>query len=574
MLKYPLGEELADLAHRSFYYTGEAEARYLLGQAYLTTGDPVHAARELQLAVGIQESQHSELNGDPLHAAFSAHVRQYYESYIYSLEEQAKLTPGDFSATAFEVSERSRGRALLEHLKTVRVDLSRGVSSDLLAQEKSLKRDLSDLYHLIVYAPGLSPQQVEKARTDAATLQSKLETVEAAIRSQTTIRAYSARLLRLKDIQQMLDKDTVVLEYFLGQKHSYLWGITQDKFFTFQLPERTRIEKACSSYYAAAQSVTTDSSVLAKRGTVLARLVLYPAGALMKQKIVIVPDGALSVIPFAALPLPNGNLLTEKHQIAVLPSLSILSVLRDRHDAATLPDKAIAIFADPVFSKMDDRLSSLRRINGAPASSKSSAHIASDEHLPRLYGSRDEASSIASMVPSEQRRQYAGFQADLDNVTSEVLSKFRVVHFSTHAISDNVHPEFSRLVFTLLDSRGKRKPGALLLSDIYNLRMQSDLVTLSSCESGIGKQIEGEGPMSLSRGFLSSGSRAVLTTLWKVDDEATAEFMRRFYRILLQKHRPAVEALHLAQVQMMHHPNQRLRNPYYWAAFELQGDWE
>ncbi len=572
-LKYLLETKLAELAHSSFYYSGEAEAHYLLGQAYSATGDPVHAGRELQVAVEIQESQHSELNGGPLHAAFSAHARRYYESYIYSLEEQAKLAPGDFSATAFEISERSRDRALLEHLKTVRVDLSRGVSPDLLAQEESLKRDLSDLYRLIVYAPGLSSQQAEKARTDAAALQSKLETVEAEVRSQTAIRAYSARLLGLKDIQQMLDKDTVVLEYFMGQKHSYLWGITQDQFFTFQLPERTQIEKACSFYYTAAQSVTADSSVLAKHGTALARLVLYPASTLMKQKVIIVPDGALSVIPFAALPMPDGNFLTEKHQIAVLPSLSILSVLRDHRDAST-PAKAIAIFADPVFSKTDDRLSSLRRINGTPAAAKSGANIASDEHLPRLYGSREEANSIASMVPPELRRQYVGFQADLGNVTSEILSKFRVVHFSTHAISDNVHPELSRLVFALFDSRGKRKPGALLLSDIYNLRLQSDLVTLSSCESGVGKQIEGEGPMSLSRGFLSSGSRAVLTTLWKVDDEATAEFMLRFYRILLQEHRPAVEALHRAQIQMMRHPNQRLRNPYYWAAFELQGDWE
>lgn len=574
MLKYLLDTKLVELAHSSFYYSGEAEARYLLGKAYSATGDPMHAAGEFQFAVQIQDSQHSELNGDPLHAAFSAHARQYYESYIYSLEEQEKLAPGDFSAIAFEVSERSRGRALLEHLKAVRVDLRRGVSSDLLAQEESLKRDLSDLYHLIVYAPGLSPQQAEKARIDAATLQSKLETVEAEIRGQTTIRAYSAKLLGLKDIQQMLDKDTLVLEYFLGQKHSYLWGITQDQFFAFQLPERTQIEKACSLYYAAAQSVTADSSVLAKRGTALARLVLYPASALMKQKVVIVPDGTLSVIPFAALPLPNGDLLTEKHQIAVLPSLSILSVLRDHHDAEIPPNKTIAVFADPVFSETDDRLSSFRRMDRTTATSKSGATIASDEYLPRLYASKEEASSIASMVPPEKSRLYVGLQANLDGVTSERLSKFRVVHFSTHAILDNVRPEFSRLVFSLFDSKGRRKPGALLLSDIYNLRLQSDLVTLSSCESGVGKQTEGEGPMSLSRGFLSSGSRAVLTTLWKVDDEATAEFMRRFYRILLQKHRPAVEALHLAQVQMMRHPNQRLRNPYYWAGFELQGDWQ
>jgi CHAT domain-containing protein len=573
MLKYLLDTKLADLAHSSFYYSGEAEARYLLGQAYSATGDPVHAAHELRLAVEIQESQHSELNGDSLHAAFSAHARQYYESYIQALEEQAKLGAGDLSATAFEVSEQSRSRALLEHLKTARVDLRHGVSSDLLAQEKSLKRDLSDLYHLIVYAPRLSPQQAEKARTDAATLQSKLETVEAEIRGQVTIKAYAAKLLGLKEIQQLIDKDTLVLEYFLGQRYSYLWGITQDRFVTFELPERAQIEKACSAYYAAAQSVTTDSSVLAQRGVALARLILYPARALMKQKVVIVPDGALAAIPFAALLLPRGDFFIERHQISVLPSLSMLSVLRDHRDAAP-PVRTIAIFADPVFSKTDDRLLHLRRAREAQVTSKSGANIASDEYLPRLSASKEEANSIASLVPAEERQQYVGFQADLDNVRSEVLSKFRLVHFSTHAIADNVHPEFSRLVFTLLDSAGKRKRGALLLSDIYNLRLQSDLVTLSSCESGVGKQIDGEGPMSLSRGFLSSGSRAVLTTLWKVDDEATAEFMRRFYQILLQKHRSPVEALQLAQIQLMHHPNQRLRNPYYWAAFELQGDWQ
>jgi CHAT domain-containing protein/Flp pilus assembly protein TadD len=575
VLKYLLETGVVDLARGILYYPGEAEAHYLLGHAYSAAGNPAHAVQEFQVAVEIQESQHEELTGGSLHASFSANARPYYESYIQALEEQARLSGGNFSATAFEMSERSRSRALLEHLNKLRVDLRKGVSTELLARENFLRRNLSERYRFIAYAPNPSLEETRKKRAEAAAFESELETVEAEIRSKTSVRIFSAMLFKLKDIQQVLDKDTVVLEYFLGQTHSYLWGITQNQFLTFQLPDRKQIEQASSLNYVAAKSVTTDSSLLSKRGAALAQLVLYPARALMaRKKVVIVPDGALFVIPFAALPLLHGKLLIENHQIAVLPSLSIVSALRAHSDAAAPPAKTIAIFADPVFSKTDDRLSSFQKPSENPAAAKSAASVASDEYLPRLHASKKEANVIAGMIPPQESRQYLGFHAALANVTPEVLSGFRVLHFSTHAISDTVHPQFSRLVFTLFDSKGKKQPGVLLLSDIYNLRLRSDLVTLSSCDSGIGKEIEGEGPMSLSRGFLSAGSRAVLTTLWKVDDDATAEFMQRFYRRLLREHKPAIEALHFAQMQMMRHQNLRLRNPYYWAAFELQGDWQ
>jgi CHAT domain-containing protein len=136
---------------------------------------------------------------------------------------------------------------------------------------------------------------------------------------------------------------------------------------------------------------------------------------------------------------------------------------------------------------------------------------------------------------------------------------------------NHVNPELSGLVFSLVDPQGRPQEGFLRLHEIYGLRLETELVTLSACRTAFGRELRGEGLAGLSQGFLAAGASRVLASLWDVDDRATAELMTRFYTALLVEQRPAADALRQAQAALRRDP--RWRSPYYWAGFVLQGDW-
>jgi CHAT domain-containing protein len=153
-----------------------------------------------------------------------------------------------------------------------------------------------------------------------------------------------------------------------------------------------------------------------------------------------------------------------------------------------------------------------------------------------------------------------------------MLSEYRIVHFASHGLLSVAHPELSGIVLTLVDERGRPQDGFLRLPDVYGLRLPADLVVLSGCQTGLGKEVRGEGLLSLTRGFMYAGAARVVSSLWKVDDRATAELMERFYRALRGPRRPSpAAALREAQAALARDP--RWRAPYYWAGFVLQGEW-
>jgi len=164
------------------------------------------------------------------------------------------------------------------------------------------------------------------------------------------------------------------------------------------------------------------------------------------------------------------------------------------------------------------------------------------------------------------------FEASRETAMSKDLGQYRIVHFATHGLLDNEHPELSGLVLSMVGPDGKPQNGFLDLEDIYNLTLPADLVVLSACETGLGKEINGEGLVGLTRGFMYAGASRVVASLWQVDDAATAELMGAFYRaMLVDRLRPAA-ALRQAQIELM--KQKRWHDPYYWAAFTLQGEWK
>ena len=178
---------------------------------------------------------------------------------------------------------------------------------------------------------------------------------------------------------------------------------------------------------------------------------------------------------------------------------------------------------------------------------------------------------IAALAPRRSVRLKLDFDADRAAALSPDLKQFRIVHFATHAFINNVHPELSGVVLSLVDRNGNAQDGFLRLHEIYNLDLASDLVVMSSCESGLGKEVRGEGLIGFTRGFLYAGASRALVSLWKVNDEATARLMEHFYEALLTRRMQPPAALRAAQTAMR--GERRWRSPYYWAGFVLQGEW-
>ena len=193
--------------------------------------------------------------------------------------------------------------------------------------------------------------------------------------------------------------------------------------------------------------------------------------------------------------------------------------------------------------------------------------------LERLPFTRSEADEIIGLVPVDSRLEAVDFGASKETATSGRLSQYRIVHFATHGVFNSEHPEFSGIVLSLVDKNGKPEDGILRLNDLFNLKLRADLVVLSACKTGLGKEVRGEGLMGLTRGFMYAGAPRVVVSLWSVNDQATAELMLRFYRGMLgsQQLRPAA-ALRQAQVAMF--KDQRWRSPYFWAGFVMQGEWK
>ena len=195
-----------------------------------------------------------------------------------------------------------------------------------------------------------------------------------------------------------------------------------------------------------------------------------------------------------------------------------------------------------------------------------------DGSLPRLLFTRREAEAILSVARQTGATTALDFDASRETATSAQMKDYRIIHFATHGLLNNDHPELSGLVFSLVDREGKEQNGFVRLIDIYNMELNADLVVLSACQTALGKQVHGEGLLGLTRGIMYAGAARVMSSLWKVDDEATAEMMKKFYEGMLKEGKTAAESLRAAQVWMR--GQKRWESPYYWAGFILQGEWK
>jgi CHAT domain-containing protein/predicted negative regulator of RcsB-dependent stress response len=572
-----------------------------------------YAQRNMEEALKIFESARGQIAGAESRSSYFAAVQKEYEFYIDLLMQM------HLHAAALQASERARARSLLDMLAEAYVDIHQGADPKLLQRERILQQQLRarSKYQLELLTGPHAPEQADAVARELQGLTAQYEETEAQIR--TTSPRYAALTqpvpLDLEQIQQqVLDADTLLLEYSLGEERSYLWCVTASSLASFTLPKRAEIEQAARRVHELLTARNTylkgegepQKEARSKRARTeypadaarLSEMILGPLVSRFHYKrLLIVTDGALQYIPFAALPLKKhkgksqpGEPLMVESEIVTAPSASIVAVLRRELAGKQPAVKAVAVLADPVFDTQDSRVSMRPQLSEARYMSQLDAKhpdlprdlqrswedVDSRGHgwkIPRLVFSRREADAIVNNSPHSSSLEAIDFQANRTTASSPELAQYRVVHFATHSMIDSRTPALSGIVLSLVDRRGHPQDGFLRLWDIYNLHLPVDLVVLSGCQTALGKRIDGEGLIGLTRGFMYAGAARVMASLWAVDDAATAELMAQFYQAMLKRDLAPAAALRAAQIYMWKQKRWQA-DPYFWAAFQLQGEWK
>lgn len=590
----------------------------------LARGDLDGARSAIEEALARIESLHARIAGDRLRASHLAARREAYELEVDVLQQLDRgHSSAGLGARAFETAERARARGMLDFLGQARVDLRRG-DPDLAREEERLRRELnarSTRRAELLADPGQAAAVANLDR-DIAGLAGRYEIVEArlAASSPGDVRLREPEV-RLADLQrEALDRDTVLLEYFLAEPRSYLWLVAPDSFRSFELPGRERIEALVRRVRDELGQPGSGSGAAGPQDLAqLAGILLGPvAGELGGRRLAVVADGALLYIPFAALPLPRSEgeaagsparPLVVGHEVVYLPSAAVVRELRRSRESRPRAPKTLAIFADPVFGRDDPRLRAGPAVAataheargpavaspatrggemGAPAVPSPAPPVttgdlwadflglprgaAAGARFSRLPWTRREAEVVAAEARGREIQLDLDFQASRERATAADLGRFRVVHFATHGVLDTQRPALSGLVLSQVDEQGRTRDGFLRLHDVYHLHLDADLVVLSGCETALGKTLRGEGIVGLTRGFFHAGASQVLASLWPVRDRATAELMQRFYGAMLHDGLAPAAALRQAQIALWR--EQPWREPYFWAGFILEGDWQ
>ncbi len=559
----------------------EAEARAGLADVAMKRGDleaaDVEARRLVELAEGFGQAAISPES----RALGFGRLAPAYERAIDIGMRRADTGDAPARDRALMLNEQALARGLLDRVAESHLD-SRAHVPPSLAEELQRVRErwrarLAELqvaFRAHSGAPG-TIALVNETEALAMQVRDVEQRVDAADPRHATF--LRPRALSVAGIQELLDADSVVLEYALGESRSYLWVVSQRDVQAFTLPRRNQIETLARRVHeqlARAPGPSRSPGPAAQPGIVddqraLHRLLVEPAASVLAGKrLVLVLPGALSMVPFGALPDASGVPLIAAHEIVQVPSATTLAAMRSMTAGRPRATKTAAVFADPIFDPQDPRV---RHVTApvAPEQPRSTPRFAGLA-LTRLPFSRTEAQEIAALAP-ESVSVFLGFDATRERAVGRALSDYRFIHFATHGVVNQTLPSLSSVVLSLVDRAGRRRDGFVMLPDVYDMTLNAEVVVLSGCQTALGKDVRGEGPIGLARGFMYAGVPRVIASLWQVDDLATSELMRRFYRgVLIEGLTPAA-SLRAAQKQLA--ATRRWRSPYFWAPFILQGDW-
>ncbi len=578
-------QEALPLFEKAFVLSGQAEdrtvqleARFRIARWHADAGQDAEAIRELKVALDQIESQRSTVQNGDLRASYLSAVRKCHQLYVDILMREHQAHPETASdIAALEMNESARARSLLDALQQRSAMESRAETGDAAADRIKLRIAVDQAYDRrlkLMLEGGHSRELDENSATLTQAIDS-LERMEDAERNGTLTAAPTSRPLTAHEIAEASKSSPDTLfDYALGASQSYLWVVRNGAIRSHVIHARQdEIETLVRKWHglAAARPFQGDNADLTRVSAELSCKLVAPFLEPGMEKLAIVADGDLAPLAFASLPThgcdaDSGPPLITAHQVVMIPSLSIFLSQRNPVAGKTFP-KEVAVLADPVFDAGDERVHIEKSDPQVPSASPFDENKRPGPALPRLTGTSEEAAGIADAVGAGNVSLFLGFSASVNAVLSPAMRDYRILHLATHGVLDTAAPGLSGLVLSLVSPDGHPVPGFLKIDDITSLRLSSELVVLSSCDSGAGDNLGGEGVTGLSHAFLGAGARRVVSSLWSVDDTTTRQLMIDFYREMFANGAAPAEALRRSQLKMMARP--RRSAPYYWAGFEI-----
>jgi CHAT domain-containing protein/uncharacterized protein HemY len=555
-----------------------------LGSALEQKGEYQKAFDHYESAIETVEKIRSQIPLPDQKSSFLENKLNVYERAINLL---ARRNDKD---RAFEYAERGKARAFLELLVESKAHVEEGIEQALLETKRRLEATLSDrqrrLSADLIRTAGPSGS-VTRAAKQEELQQAQREFDEENEKLQREIRRrnpkyadlYYPQPINLAQVQKLLDDDSVLMEYTVGEKSAFLFAITNKEYQLYRLGNTDRLHAQVKGLRDLIMKTEPIEQVLgnyageyAGLAYKLYRMLVGPAEKLLvnKKRLIIVPDGVLVYLPFEALLLGKRvrdadfaqlPYLIKKYSIHYVPSATVLSTLKAPREKTTVKQKEFLAFADPVYNegkqKADDVRGSFTRgvVRGK---------------LGRLIHSGPEARAIAKVFPPGESKLFLRPKASEENVKTGVnLQEYKKILFSAHGLLNEEKPQFSAIVLT--PGNGSQEDGFLQVHEIFNLKMNAELVVLSACQTALGKQVRGEGLIGLTRAFMYAGTPSVVASLWKVSDTSTSVLMPRFFR-KLHTTRGVDKADALQQAKRWMIQSGQYSHPFYWAAFVLIGE--
>ena len=532
---------------------GSAQTAAALGWAYLRSGSPPQAKQFADQAIQSIESLRADIASADLRAVYQAAVSDAYELAVDTTMNDNTSKP----SSGLALAESYRAQTLIDILAN-----NREASNDL---PKALRAERENLLAQINY--------IEDKRLRGRPIPDNLPDVINALNvldkrigeiDPRFLASDRKQALTPNQLQALLTDDDLVLQYFLGSANSYVWVVSRDRIVAHKLTDGRRIRRVAKRLH---ESLASRGDYRRDAGA-LGDLLLAPAANDIEgaSNIIVVADDALHYTPFEVLTTSGTNrpVLFGK-TVSYLPSMTTLALTRESARAGS--DDSIAVLADPVFDLQDERLAAASIAAAmAPSATRSAGPI-----LNRLKMSSREAASIEDLAGDREVWLRTGTDASASALSAPAIQKAQIVHIASHGFVDDDVSARTGLALAMVDDAGQPVTGFVGLRQIYNLNLEAELVVLSACDTGLGRNLAGEGLLGLTRGFMYAGAKRVVASLWQVDDRATATLMQYFYEGLLSDGLAPSVALAQAKQRMQREP--RWRHPNYWSGFVLLGDW-
>jgi CHAT domain-containing protein/Tfp pilus assembly protein PilF len=555
-------------------------------------GKPEQALEHYMAAIDKNEKVQHELPVEEYKSYFFGEHIDVYEGIIGLLASMHNQYPqNNYDKLAFKYAERAKARAFLENLIASKADVQSGIDPGLKHKEDEILRKIS-VNQKQLYNNKLTNRESEKLEGELVELENDFEKLSREIRENNSKYAtlfYPESYDAEKIQHEILHDNEVILEFFLGIEHSFLWKLSKDQFKLYQLPEKETIEKAVSEYMNTIEKpvgLTNPFSNHIKTGYDVFEILLQPCINEIKKgsHVIIIPDGILHYLPFESLVIKKcensetPHYLIEDFTFSYNPSSTSMAYY-NADKSKNLSRKQLLAFGNPDYKETPNESitrgwgnhSQKLRIQGERDESDKLKNLYETDgfHFSPLPFSDIEVSAIASLFPKGRSVIHVKSDASEESFKNEALESYRYIHFATHGFIEETAPFRSGIVLSTNDE--SKEDGILQVNEILNLRLNADMVVLSACQTARGKLYQGEGIVGLARSFFYAGSTSVTVCLWNINDRTTAGFMKDFYSGLVHG-MDKNEALQGAKLNMIHSEYGLYRHPYYWAPYIFIGN--